>query len=378
MVIIMSEKEKIDPKSKKSGIAPYEAVGVIAAQSIGEPGTQMTMRTFHYAGVAEHVPTGLPRLIEIVDAKKEPKKAIIDMYLKSSYAKSPTESESVARDLSSVFVSEVAKVEDDLTEKLIDITYSEKDGKALGVSFVALRKALEQYSSSLKINEPKITFHPKKEPKKDLEAKKVDPKKVDTKKEKIKEEKIVTAKFVRKMANKIKGTIVKGIKDINRAVVVRGNGEYFVRAAGSNVLGAITHVAVDPKRVYTNNIKEIERIFGIEAARQALIKEIKDVMDMQKLFVDIRHIMLIADAMCFDGKVKSIGRHGLSGEKVGVLGRAAFEETIKHLINASAYAEDENLIGVTENIIVGQTVPVGTGKILLAMKSKRRKERNKK
>ena len=176
------------------------------------------------------------------------------------------------------------------------------------------------------------------------------------------------------MANKIKDTIVNGIRGINRAVVVRGDGEYFIRAAGSNVLGAITHEAVDPKRIYTNNIKEIERIFGLEAARQAIIKEIKDVMDMQKLFVDIRHIMLIGDAMCFDGKIKSIGRHGLSGEKVGVLGRAAFEETIKHLINASAFAEDENLIGVTENIIVGQTVPVGTGKISLAMKFKRKKK----
>lgn len=94
-------------------------------------------------------------------------------------------------------------------------------------------------------------------------------------------------------------------------------------------------------------------------------------MDMQKLYVDIRHIMLVADAVTYSGQVKSIGRHGLSGEKVGVLGRAAFEETIKHLINASAFSEDENLIGVTENIIVGQTVPVGTGKIKLILKGKK-------
>jgi DNA-directed RNA polymerase subunit A" len=128
------------------------------------------------------------------------------------------------------------------------------------------------------------------------------------------------------------------------------------------------HPAVDPKRIYTNNIKEIERVFGIEAARNAIIKEIKDVMEMQKLYVDIRHIMLVSDAMCYSGAVKSIGRHGLSGQKVGVLGRAAFEETIKHLIQASAFSEEDKLIGVTENIIVGQTVPIGTGKIKLAIK----------
>jgi DNA-directed RNA polymerase subunit A" len=72
--------------------------------------------------------------------------------------------------------------------------------------------------------------------------------------------------------------------------------------------------------------------------------------------------------MTNSGTIKSIGRHGLSGGKVGVLGRAAFEETVKHLINAAAMAEDEKLVGVTENIIVGQTVPVGTGKIKLVMK----------
>ena len=351
MVILMAEK---DDKSKKSMIAPFEAVGVIAAQSIGEPGTQMTMRTFHYAGVAEHVPTGLPRLIELVDAKKAPKKPIIDIHLKSAY-RSESEAEKVARDISSIFVRDIAKVEDDLAERTISITYSEKDGKALNVSFAALRKAIEEYSPNLKIIESKIILNPTREKKKN--------------EEKPKE---ITSKYVRKLANKIKSSIVKGVAGVNRAVVVRGEGEHFIRAAGSNIVGVVTHEAVDPKRVYTNNIKEIERVYGIEAARNAIIKEINDVMELQKLYVDVRHIMLVADAMTFDGVVKSIGRHGLSGQKVGVLGRAAFEETVKHLIEASAFAEDENLIGVTENIIVGQTVPVGTGKIRLTIKAKRK------
>jgi DNA-directed RNA polymerase subunit A" len=171
----------------------------------------------------------------------------------------------------------------------------------------------------------------------------------------------------------VRDSIVRGVPGIHKAVVLKGPEEYFIRAGGFNVIGACEHQAVDQKRIYTNNIKEIERVYGIEAARNSIVREIKDVMDMQKLFVDIRHIMLIADAMTFGGSVKSIGRHGLSGEKVGVLGRAAFEETIKHLINASAFAEEEKLIGVTENIIVGQTVPVGTGKIKLVMKVQKKK-----
>jgi DNA-directed RNA polymerase subunit A" len=303
--------------------------------------------------VAEHVPTGLPRLIEIVDAKKEPKKPIIDIYLKSAYGKSRDKAEEVSRDLGSVFVNDVAIVEDDLSEKTITITYDEKNGKPLGVTFAALRKAVEKLVGDVKDSEPKIMVKPPK-----------------------KEEKDMSARAVRKLANKIKAAIVKGVEGISRPVVIKGDGEYFIRAAGMNIIGAIAHEAVDSKRIYTNNIKEIEKLYGIEAARNAIIKEIKDVMDMQKLYVDIRHIMLISDAMTFAGKLKSIGRHGLSGEKVGVLGRAAFEETVKHLIKASAFSEEEKLIGVTENIIVGQTVPVGTGRIKLIMKAKSKKPKD--
>lgn len=340
-------------------IPPYEAVGVVCAQSIGEPGTQMTMRTFHYAGVAEHVPTGLPRLIEIVDAKKEPKKPIIDIYLKSSYARSRQDAEKVAKELATVFVSDVADVEDDLEALSIKVLFNDKDAKAQGVTFTMLKKALEAFPADMKVDDSSITLKPQKEVK-------------PQKGEKEKKEKKLTAKAVRKLSQKVRDTIVRGISGIHKAVVIKGQDEFFIRAGGFNIIGACEHEAADPKRVYTNNIKEIERVYGIEAARNAIVREIKDVMDMQKLFVDIRHIMLIADAMTFGGSVKSIGRHGLSGEKVGVLGRAAFEETIKHLINASAFAEEEKLIGVTENIIVGQTVPVGTGKIRLVMKAKKK------
>ncbi|HSB47431.1 MAG TPA: hypothetical protein VLD37_05435 [Candidatus Bilamarchaeum sp.] len=349
-------------KRQSIRIPPFEAVGVVCAQSIGEPGTQMTMRTFHYAGVAEHVPTGLPRLIEIVDAKKEPKKAIIDMYLKSSYARSRPEAEKVAKELASVFVSDVADVEDDLESLTINVTFNEKDGKAQGVTFAMLKKALEEFGGETRSDDNSVTIKPAKESK----AKK-------EKDDKEKKEKKVTAKSVRKLSQKVRDAIVRGVRGIHKAVVIKGNEEYFIRAGGFNVVGALENPAVDPKRIYTNNLKEIERVYGIEAARNAIVREIKDVMDMQKLFVDIRHIMLIADAMTYAGSIKSIGRHGLSGEKVGVLGRAAFEETIKHLINASAFSEEEKLIGVTENIIVGQTVPVGTGKIKLVMKHTKKK-----
>lgn len=362
----MSEKKEVKKAKKEYSIMipPYEAVGVVCAQSIGEPGTQMTMRTFHYAGVAEHVPTGLPRLIELVDAKKEPKKAIIDIHLKNP--KSQSDAEKVAKDLASIFVSDIATVEDDLENLTIEVTYKEKEGKGQNVTFNMLKEALEQHAPDMKVNAHSILLKPakekKKEPKKTKSGEKVEPK----------EKEKTTAKYVRKLTQKIKETIVRGVKGIYKAVVIKSADGYFVRAGGFNVVGASTHELVNSSKIYTNNIKEIERVYGVEAARSAIVKEIYDVMEMQKLSVDIRHVMLIADAMTNSGAITSIGRHGLSGQKVGVLGRAAFEETIKHLINASSFSEEEKLIGVTENIIVGQTVPVGTGKIKLMFKARKK------
>lgn len=356
-------------KKEKVMVAPYEAVGVLAAQSIGEPGTQMTMRTFHYAGVAEHVPTGLPRLIEIVDAKKEPKKPIIDIYLKKSFSRNRSDIEKVAKQLSSVFVSDVADLFDDLVNYQIKVTYNATDGASMGVSFAALKKTLEDYSDEMQVKDDAITIKPKKRKKTEKKGKKKAESTVAAGSESAEEK--INARYIRKLANKIKQTLVLGVPGLHRAVVAKAaDGEYFIRASGYNILGALTHEAADAARIYTNNIKEIERIYGIEAARNAIIKEIKDVMDMQKLSVDIRHIMLIADAMTHSGTIKSIGRHGLSGEKVGVFGRAAFEETVKHLITASSVAVEDALVGVTENIIVGQTVPVGTGRIKLLLKMK--------
>ncbi|MCX6770194.1 MAG: DNA-directed RNA polymerase subunit A'', partial [Candidatus Micrarchaeota archaeon] len=137
---------------------------------------------------------------------------------------------------------------------------------------------------------------------------------------------------------------------------------------GSNLAAVAKHPKVDVARLNSNDVQEIARVLGIEAARNSLMNEIKQVLDLQNLNVDVRHCMLLADAMTMDGGINSIGRHGLSGEKAGVLARAAFEETVKHLINAAVKGEEDKLIGVTENIIIGQTVPVGTGLVKLRMK----------
>ena len=177
------------------------------------------------------------------------------------------------------------------------------------------------------------------------------------------------------MTNKLRGLHLKGIKGISRVVILKGNeGEYFVRTGGTNLEEVMKWKGVNASRCYTNNIKEIEKVLGLEAARNAIVREAKQVLDMQKLDVDVRHLMLLADAMCMDGDVKPVGRHGLSGDKASILARAAFEETLKHLIAAAVKADEDKLVGVTENVIIGQIVPIGTGVVKLTMKHSLKKK----
>jgi len=122
---------------------------------------------------------------------------------------------------------------------------------------------------------------------------------------------------------------------------------------------------VDTTRTRTNNISEIAQVLGIEAARNAIIHEAVSTLNEQGILVDVRHLMLVADMMCLEGEVKQIGRHGIAGEKESVLSRAAFEVTVNHLLDAAVANEVDELSGVTENVIVGQPIQLGTGDVKL-------------
>jgi DNA-directed RNA polymerase subunit A" len=328
--------ENKSKKDEKYNIAPGEAAGIVAAQSIGEPGTQMTMRTFHFAGVAEQVPTGLPRLIELLDVRKIPKRPLIEIHFKKEYAKTKKDVEELVKKLEAIYLSDIAKITENMQKKVVLVRINKKKAKQRGVKPSEVYKALTPFKIK-KYKNDVIAVYPANE----------------------------NASELRKLYLQLMKKLVKGVEGITKAVVVFENDEYFVRASGYNIKDVMKIEEVDPTRVYTNNIKEIEEVFGIEAARNALLREIKQVLYMQKLYVDIRHIMLTADAMCFEGEVINIGRNGLAGRKASVLARAAFEETVKHLIAAASNAELDPLNGITENIIIGKTVPIGTGRILL-------------
>ena len=156
----------------------------------------------------------------------------------------------------------------------------------------------------------------------------------------------------------IERVVIKKEKDTN---------EYVLYSEGTNLPEVLRIPGVDVSRTSSNHIHEVAQTLGVEAARNAIIEEASKVLDEQGLDVDIRHIMLVADLMTVSGEIRQIGRHGISGEKESVLARAAFEVTVKHLIEAAVKGEEDNLRGITENVIVGQLIPVGTGAIDLLM-----------
>ena len=174
------------------------------------------------------------------------------------------------------------------------------------------------------------------------------------------------------LRNKILATVVKGVADIERVTLIQKNDEWIIQTTGSNLAKILEVSGIDLRKVRTNNVSEIAGTLGIEAARNALINEIRSTLEDQGLEVDIRYIMLVADLMCSQGKMQQIGRHGVAGTKDSVLARAAFEITVPTIAHAALAGEVEQLKGVTENVIVGSNIPIGSGTVDLYMQSARK------
>ena len=172
---------------------------------------------------------------------------------------------------------------------------------------------------------------------------------------------------LQRLSEKIREVRVKGINDVTHVVIRKESTGYVLYTEGSNLEDALEIEGIDPHRVYTNNLKEINQVLGIEATRNAIIQEAMSVLNEQGMDVDVRHIILVADMMTADGTIRQIGRHGISGSKNSALARASFEVTIKHLLGAGIAGTKDPLRGITENVILGQLIPLGTGAIDLLM-----------
>jgi DNA-directed RNA polymerase subunit A' len=324
---------------KRALMEPGEAVGIVAAQSIGEPGTQMTLRTFHYAGVKEqNVTLGLPRLIEIVDARRIPSTPIMTIYLMGEHKNSKEGAVEIARSIIYTSLEDLASAiyEDPIREEIIvETNKSMMDDRTINMD--ELKDRLQLQNATVKVKGDTLQIKPKK------------------------------AEQMKRMLSKIPSVHVKGVADIKRVLVTEERGEWVIRTDGSNLSKVLEIPGVDTSRTTTNNIHEIAKTLGAEAARNAFVNEAKGVLEDQGLDVDVRHVMLVADMMTSTGEVQQIGRHGISGKKASVLARAAFEITVPNIVEAAVKGESDPLAGVTENVIVGQSIPIGTGLVELYM-----------
>ncbi len=318
-----------------------EAVGLVGAESIGEPGTQMTLNTFHYAGVAEmNVTMGLPRIIEILDGRKSITTPQMEIFLKAPFNKGKDIRE-IALQIKETKLDEVAsEYSMNIVDLKIDVKLNSAKMKELDVTPQAVVKAVEKglaNEANVKYAEGVIT----------LKVKGKD------------EDKGLNALY--RLKEKAKVVYVKGVKDVTQILPVKRKEEFIIITAGSNLKKLFELDFVDTERTTTNDIHEIAEVLGIEAARQAIMDEVFKVIETQGLNVDIRHIMLVADTMTVSGEIKGITRYGVVSEKASVLARASFETPIKHVVNAALKGEVDMLNSVVENVMLNQPVPVGTG-----------------
>ena len=325
-----------------------ESAGVMAAHSIGEPGTQMNMRTFHYAGVANiNVTQGLPRLIEIVDARRIPSTPSMDIPLEGIAAQDESVARLVASNIEMTSILDVATIDTDITNMTLIVRPNIRKMEERHLEVEELVERLNKVKAvrgMVKLSGYDIVIQSDEPSYKKLQA----------------------------MYDAVKTAKIKGIDGITRAVLSKTEGYWKIVTEGSNLKEVLAVEGVDAPNVMTNSILEVADVLGIEAARNSIIHEAMGTLGEAGLDVDIRHIMLVADLMTNDGYVKAIGRHGVSGKKSSVLARAAFEITAAHLLHAAMVGEVDHLEGVTENIIVGQPVTLGTGAVNLIYTPKKK------
>ncbi len=348
---------------RKASVDAHESVGIVAAQSIGEPGTQMTLRTFHYAGVAEmNVTLGLPRLIELVDARRVPSTPMMTVHVEKKLKADRDAVQSIALQIEVTTIPDVASIGTVVEELKVLVSPQVALMHARGVKRADLERALNENidTRSFRLQNGAGSGEARAFEVHLVEA---GSQPVRTKKDEPAEE--MPFKKLLEASEEAKGIRIKGVTGIKRALIKREKDEYVIYTEGSNLEGVLEIAGVDAARTTTNSVFEIYKVFGVEAARAALIQEASRTLSEQGLGVDIRHLMLVSDVMTNEGDIRAIGRHGISGKKTSVLARAAFEITAAHLLRAAITGEVDELKGVAENIIVGQPITLGTGAVNL-------------
>lgn len=400
----------ISTRFAKSIVSPGEMVGVLAAQSIGEPATQMTLNTFHFAGVSsKNVTLGVPRLKEILNVATNIKTPSMTVYqteenrLDQDQAKllrslveytslrSVTEKTEIWYDpdiqstvidadrdmVESYFIipEDNAENPEDFSKWLLRIVLGRRQllDKGLTVSDVAAT-----IKSAFK-TEMAIIFS---DDNADEQVIRIRPANSVMQSDKEDEGEVLEPDLViqRLQEHLLDNITLRGVPGISRAFVnfkerlrVKDDGsltmtksdlqcrEWFLDTSGTALKEVLTVEGVDPHRTYSNHFIEVFNVFGIEATRSALMRELKQVLSFDGSYVNHRHLALLVDIMTARGSLMAVTRHGINRADTGALMRCSFEETVEILFDAASSGELDDCRGVSENIILGQLAPSGTG-----------------
>lgn len=345
-------------KYRRARIEPGTAVGALGAQSIGEPGTQMTLKTFHFAGVASmNITLGVPRIKEIINASKLISTPIITAMLVSD------RDQVAARIIKGrVEVTRLGDLSEHIeevytpSESYLRIKLSLETIRALQleIDIFQIQKTLS-VAPKLKLNESQILVEPP-----------------DTLRVYLPPKLAVNENMylrLQRLKRALPTVVVLGIPSVQRAVINDNNdGSYNLLVEGYGLLDVMSTEGVVSSKTTSNHIIEISKILGIEAARTTIASEIQYTMSKHGMTIDARHVALLADTMTCKGEILGITRFGISKMKDSVLMLASFEKTTDHLFDAAVRGKQDDILGVSECIIMGTPMPIGTGLFKLLQK----------
>jgi DNA-directed RNA polymerase beta' subunit len=345
-----------------ASITPGEMVGVIAAQSLGQPITQLVLNTFHAAGIsAMNVTLGVPRLKELMNVSKNirsPSMQIvpIDDTLKDElcgvflrrfikYAKTVRNYPSPTYEREYIDLMEIDGIQSSVEQTewaiLYDMDTDRIDESEFDIIDITtwINKSFNYVWCSSSCDQILVRLFPANNG-------------------------YDNPHKIKQLSHKIStDTTIQGFRNITQCV---RNGEY-IETNGSDLVNILADERVNPYRTRCNDVINVFNVLGIEAARQVLVDELKKVIEFDGTYVDYRHVALLVDTMTYKGSLMAITRHGINRTETGVLMRCSFEETVNVLTEAAVFAEVDLIKGVTEHIIMGKTAKIGTGSMDVLM-----------
>ena len=386
----------------QSLVTPGEMIGCVAAQSIGEPATQMTLNTFHYAGVrAQNVTLGVPRLREIINVAKKIKTPSLSVFLHPEISKTKERAKNVQCILEYTCLRSVTHATEvwydpDPMSTIIDEdvdfvrSYYEMPDKEVSLDKISpwllritlnremmVEKKPSMVDIAQKINvefgdDMTCIFTDDNAEKLILRIRIVND---EAQRGELEADSAEDDVFLKKVAaSMLTEMALKGIPDINKVFIkqskvnkfdeergFKAENEWMLDTEGVNLLAVISHKEVDATRTISNHLIEVMEVLGIEAVRKALLDELRVVISFDGSYVNYRHLAVLCDTMTYRGHLMPITRYGINRNDTGPLMRCSFEETMGILLDAAVYAESDYLRGVTENIMLGKLAPIGTG-----------------